>query len=74
MRTMLAAVTQIQTVQGYMDQKQIYTLITSIKGKYTVLKAPPVYARNPDQVYANSIIDCSISVVAKIYRYATAAI
>ena len=49
-----------------MDQTQMDTLIVSNKGTAPVPKAPPVYARNPGQVDANSFIDYGSSVGAKI--------
>ena len=74
MRTLSAAVTQIQTGQGYVYQTQMDTLIASIKDTYPVPKPPPVYARNPGQVHFNSIINYDSAVGAKRYRYATAAL
>ena len=73
MRTLLVAVTQIQTGQGSMDQTQIDTLIASIKVTAPVPKTPSVYARNPGQVDSNSIINYGSALGTKRYIYATAA-
>ena len=72
MRTMSAAVNHIQTVHGSMDQTQMYTLITSIKGTEPVPKSSPLYACNPVQVESKSIIYYGSAVGAKRYRYMTA--
>ena len=64
-RTMLAAVTYIQTRQGSMDQTQMETLIASIKGRTPVPIPPPVYAFSPGQVDSNSIIDYGSAVGKK---------
>ena len=55
-----------------MDQNQMDTLITSIKGTDQVPKAAPVYARNLGQVDSNSTIDYGSDMSANRYRYATA--
>ena len=57
-----------------MDQTQVETLIVSIKGTSLVSKAPPVYDRNPGQLYAKSIINYGSSVGANRCRYVTARI
>ena len=72
MRTLSAAVTQIQTGQGSMDQTQMDTLILSIKGTAPVPNEQPFCAHNSGQVDTNSIIDYGSSVGSKRYRYATA--
>ena len=41
---------------------QIYTLIASIQVTAPVMKALPIYARNPGQLDANFIIEYGISV------------
>ena len=74
MKMLSAAVTQIQTGYGSMDQTQMYTLIASIKGTAPVTKPPYVYVRNPVQIYSNLIIYYGIAVGAKRYRYTTAAL
>ena len=74
MRTLLAAITQIQIGQVSMYQTQLDTLIASMKGKSPVPKLPPVYDHNPGLVDSNKIIDYISSVGAKRYRYATAAL
>ena len=70
-RMLSEAVTQIQNEQGSMDQTQVDTLITSIKGTAPVPKAPHVYSRNPVQVESKSIINYGIAVGAKRFIYAT---
>ena len=57
MRTLLAAVTKIQTGTGSMDQTQMDTLIASIQGTAPVPKQQPVYARNSGQVDSKKIIN-----------------
>ena len=69
-----AAVTQIQTGTGSMDQTQMDTIIASIQGTSPVQKPQPVCARNPVQVDSIKIMDYGSSVGAKRYRYATAAL
>ena len=68
MRMLLAAVTQIQTGAGSMDQTQMDALVTSIQGTAPVPKQPPVYTRNPGQVDSSTIIDYGSAVGAKRYR------
>ena len=74
MRMLSAAVTQIQTGAGSMDQTQMDALVASIQGTAPVPKQPPVYARNPGQVDSSKIIDYGSAVGAKRYRYATSAL
>ena len=74
MRTLLAAVNQIQTGIVSMDQTQMDSLIASIQGTDPVPKPQPVYDRNPFQVDYSKIIDCSSAVGSKSYRYAAAAL
>ena len=70
-RMLSAAVTQIQTGAGSMDQTQMDALIASIQGTAPVPKQPPVYVCNPGQVDSSKIIDYGSDVGAKRYRYAT---
>ena len=74
MITLLAAITYIRTRKGSMDQTKMNTLIASIKGTVPVPKVPPLDARNPGQLDANSIVGYGRSVVDKRYRYATPAL
>ena len=74
MRTMSAAVTQIQTGTGSMDQTQMDALIPSIQGIAPVPKPQPVYACNHVQVDSSKIMDYGSAVGTKRYRYATVAL
>ena len=74
MRTLLDAVTQIQTGTGSMDQTQMESLIASIQGTSPVPKPQPVYARNPGQLDSIKIINYGSAVGAKRYSYATTAL
>ena len=74
MRTMLAAVTQIQTVTRSMDQTQMDALVASIQGIAPVPKQQTVYARKPGQVDSINIINYGSAMGAKRYRYTTAAL
>ena len=72
MRTLLAAVNQVQTGQGSMDQTQMDALIASIQSTDLVPKPPPVYAQNLGQVESNKIIDYGSAIGANRHRHATA--
>ena len=74
MRTLSAAITQIQTGKGFMYQTQLDALIEYIQSTSPVPKPLPVYARNPGQVDSNKIIDYGSAAGKKRYRYATAAL
>ena len=74
MRTLLEAVTQIQTGQGSVDQTKMDALVASIQGTTPVPKPSPIYTRNPGQIDSNKIINYVSDVGAKRYSYATASL